>query len=250
MIKKDSISEQGRSETSIVLPGCAASAVCAHRSLALCSCVRWRGLRKVIARTSSPADAGVGFKAKIRIGLARLSKPRSTLTRRHVIARLVTCWSACIAHFPRSAIRMAFLPKPARDCERIDVRQMRDGSWCQNSASDIYIDGLYIISNDLSSPSESSIFRSMLFAEQVRAARSLLAWKQEDLARSSGLGIATIQRIERKKKGVAAGNVSTIVRIQEAFERAGIQFIEADGSGGIGLRLVQPKAKKQKSSTR
>jgi transcriptional regulator with XRE-family HTH domain len=90
----------------------------------------------------------------------------------------------------------------------------------------------------------------MLFAEQVRAARSLLAWKQADLARSSGVGIATIQRIERKKKGIALGNVSTIVRIQEAFERAGIQFIEADSTGGIGLRLVHSKAKKQKSSMR
>ena len=46
------------------------------------------------------------------------------------------------------------------------------------------------------------------------------------------------------------GKVPTLVRIQEAFERAGIQFIETDSTGGIGLRLVHPKAKKQKSSMR
>ena len=46
------------------------------------------------------------------------------------------------------------------------------------------------------------------------------------------------------------GKVPTLVRIQEAFEHAGIQFIEADSTGGIGLRLVHSKTKKQKSSMR
>jgi predicted transcriptional regulator len=89
----------------------------------------------------------------------------------------------------------------------------------------------------------------MLQTAQIRAARAILDWRQDDLARSAKVGIATIRRIE-SLDGPFMGKVPTLLRIQEAFERAGIHFIEADGTGGIGLRLVQPKAKKQKSSTR
>jgi predicted transcriptional regulator len=77
---------------------------------------------------------------------------------------------------------------------------------------------------------------SMLQAEQIRAARSLLGWRQDDLARHAKIGIATIQRIEITD-GPVTGNVSTLVKIQQAFERAGIRFIDADAAGGIGVRL-------------
>jgi transcriptional regulator with XRE-family HTH domain len=88
----------------------------------------------------------------------------------------------------------------------------------------------------------------MLQSEQMRAARGLLGWSQAELARVSRIGLATIQRIE-SRNGQVRGNISTLLSIQEAFEHAGIQFIEADSTGGIGLRL-QPKGKKQKSSMR
>jgi len=35
------------------------------------------------------------------------------------------------------------------------------------------------------------------------------------------------------------GYVSTVLRIQAAFEKAGIQFAEEDESGGIGVRLMK-----------
>ena len=76
----------------------------------------------------------------------------------------------------------------------------------------------------------------MLEAAQIRAARSLLGWRQDDLARHAKIGIATIQRIE-KSDGPVMGNVSTQLKIQQALERAGIRFIDADASGGIGVRL-------------
>ncbi len=41
----------------------------------------------------------------------------------------------------------------------------------------------------------------------------------------------------RKLDGPVMGNVSTQLKIQEAFERAGIRFIDNDSSGGIGVRL-------------
>ncbi len=77
----------------------------------------------------------------------------------------------------------------------------------------------------------------MLEAAQIRAARALLGWRQEQLAKASGVGVATIQRLENSK-GTLGGYVSTVMRIQSALEGAGIQFINQDASGGIGLRLT------------
>ncbi len=84
----------------------------------------------------------------------------------------------------------------------------------------------------------------MLHAAQIRAARALLGWRQDDLAQASGVGPATIRRIEILR-GPIKGNVSTQLRIQQAFERAGVRFIEADGAGGIGVRLKFAKVKKR-----
>ena len=77
----------------------------------------------------------------------------------------------------------------------------------------------------------------MLQAGQIRAARALLAWRQEDLAKAAKIGLATIARIEQRE-GPAQGHVSTIIRIQEALERAGIRFTEDAGIFGVQL---QPK---------
>lgn len=76
----------------------------------------------------------------------------------------------------------------------------------------------------------------MLQAGQIRAARALLAWRQEDLAKAAKAGLATIARIE-KAEGLAQGNVSTISRIQEALERAGIRFLEEEG-GAYGVKRI------------
>jgi transcriptional regulator with XRE-family HTH domain len=77
----------------------------------------------------------------------------------------------------------------------------------------------------------------MLAPAQIRAARALLGWRQEDLAKASGVGIATIQRIERSNELMVSGYVSTLVRLQRAFETAGVEFIGSDEIGGYGLRL-------------
>ena len=37
------------------------------------------------------------------------------------------------------------------------------------------------------------------------------------------------------------GYVSTVLRIQAAFEKAGIQFTDEDEFGGIGVRLMKKK---------
>jgi transcriptional regulator with XRE-family HTH domain len=74
----------------------------------------------------------------------------------------------------------------------------------------------------------------MLYAGQIRAARALLAWRQEDLAKAAKVGLATIQRIEQTG-GVAMANMSTLLRLQEALEKAGIRFIDAGAGQGFGV---------------
>jgi transcriptional regulator with XRE-family HTH domain len=80
----------------------------------------------------------------------------------------------------------------------------------------------------------------MRYSSQIRAARALLGWSQGKLARVAGIGLATLQRIEQNE-GVLRGNFSTVLKIQNALEQAGIHFTD-DGSGGIGvwLRIGSP----------
>jgi transcriptional regulator with XRE-family HTH domain len=75
----------------------------------------------------------------------------------------------------------------------------------------------------------------MLQAAQIRAARALLGWRQEDLAKAAKVGLATIARIEQGE-GMVQGNFSTITKIQQALEREGIKFI-AESEGGVGVQL-------------
>ena len=75
----------------------------------------------------------------------------------------------------------------------------------------------------------------MRYSAQIRAARALLGWSQNQLARRAGVGPATLQRIEQSN-GIVKGNFSTILKIQKALEQAGIHFIE-DDAGEIGVRL-------------
>jgi transcriptional regulator with XRE-family HTH domain len=83
----------------------------------------------------------------------------------------------------------------------------------------------------------------MLVAAQIRAARALLGWRQDDLAQAASVGITTIRRIEARD-GPVMGYVSTMLRIQAAFEQAGIQFIDDDDTGGIGVRIAKKKRKR------
>ena len=77
----------------------------------------------------------------------------------------------------------------------------------------------------------------MLQAAQIRAARALLGWKQDDLAKVAKIGIATIRRIEGQE-GPMMGYVSTLMRIQSAFEEAGIRFLDNDAEGGIAAKVM------------
>ena len=87
----------------------------------------------------------------------------------------------------------------------------------------------------MSSEIESETLWRMRYSAQIRAARALLGWSQTQLARRAGLGLATLQRIERDE-GIEKGKFSTVIKIQKALEQAGIHFTE-DDAGEIGVRL-------------
>ena len=77
--------------------------------------------------------------------------------------------------------------------------------------------------------------KSMLTSAQMRAARALLRWSDEDLARQSAVGVTTIRRAEltEQKTSMTAANDAAVRR---ALENAGVEFIDENG-GGPGVRL-------------
>ena len=64
----------------------------------------------------------------------------------------------------------------------------------------------------------------------------LLGWSQENLAAASGIGIATIKRVEASRAEIHA-HMRTVLRIVEALQEAGIIFQTADEEFGPGVRL-------------
>lgn len=74
----------------------------------------------------------------------------------------------------------------------------------------------------------------MITPAQIRAARSLLGWSQRDLAARCGLSQTALTNIER---GAADPKVSTLQRIHQALEEAGVVFIAAGGGEGEGVRF-------------
>lgn len=77
--------------------------------------------------------------------------------------------------------------------------------------------------------------------EQVKAARALLRWSQQDLADASSVSLPTIKRLEAET-GLMGGRSATVEAIRKALEAAGVLFIEENG-GGAGVRLRQPRGK-------
>jgi transcriptional regulator with XRE-family HTH domain len=70
-------------------------------------------------------------------------------------------------------------------------------------------------------------------APQVRAARGLLGWSQDQLADTSGVPKRTLARLEL---GEGSPQRRTLTAIRAALEAAGVEFIDQNG-GGPGVRL-------------
>ena len=84
--------------------------------------------------------------------------------------------------------------------------------------------------------------RAPLNSAQIRAARALLRWRAEDLARESAVGVATIRRAEltEHETSMTAANDQAVRR---ALEAGGVEFIDENG-GGPGVRLRNKRTAK------
>jgi transcriptional regulator with XRE-family HTH domain len=76
---------------------------------------------------------------------------------------------------------------------------------------------------------------------QIKAARALLGWSQEDLARTSGISYPTIARLE-SNDGEIGGRAGTAAKIVSALREAGIEFTNG---GYPGVRMKNDLIKLQ-----
>ncbi|WP_439396412.1 helix-turn-helix domain-containing protein [Bradyrhizobium sp. PMVTL-01] len=82
----------------------------------------------------------------------------------------------------------------------------------------------------------------MITSFQMRAARALLGIDQKTLAELAGVSLPTIQRMEAST-GNVRGVVETLIKVVEAFDRAGVELIgeqTRSDRGGRGVRLKEP----------
>ncbi len=78
----------------------------------------------------------------------------------------------------------------------------------------------------------------MITSDQIRAARALLRWSSADLAERSGIGSATIKRME-SMSGVPSGHVRTLLALKTTLEAAGVEFLGSPESApGVCLKHV------------
>jgi transcriptional regulator with XRE-family HTH domain len=77
----------------------------------------------------------------------------------------------------------------------------------------------------------------MISIRQIKAARALVGWSQEDLARRSGVSYPTIARLE-SNDGEIGGRADTAAKIITAFEAAGVEFTNG-GQPGVKLKAAR-----------
>jgi len=70
----------------------------------------------------------------------------------------------------------------------------------------------------------------MLSPPQCRAARALLNWSQEQLAKGSNLGLSTVRNFEAGRTLPVHNNLAAI---RTALESAGVEFV---GESGVSLK--------------
>ena len=69
----------------------------------------------------------------------------------------------------------------------------------------------------------------MITSRQIRAARALLEWSQQQLADKA---IVSLNAVARLEKAIVDSRISTVQAVQKALVKAGIEFLEAPGDAG------------------
>lgn len=79
----------------------------------------------------------------------------------------------------------------------------------------------------------------MITSCQIRAARALINWSARELADESGVGVATIRRMELAD-GVPSSNAQNLELIQKSLEGLGVEFIGSpEDRPGVRLNMVK-----------
>ena len=74
-------------------------------------------------------------------------------------------------------------------------------------------------------------------SEQIRAAKAIIRWSGEDLAKAAGVSLSSIRRIEAASGIPKAQNMRTVLAIRAALEAAGVEFIGTpDDRPGVRLK--------------
>src|SRR5437870_12821749 len=81
-----------------------------------------------------------------------------------------------------------------------------------------------------------------LRSSQIRAARALLRWTADDLARESALGLNTIKRAELAEDETSL-TIANDLAVRRALDAAGGMFIDENGGAGPGVRLRKRQRK-------
>ena len=79
----------------------------------------------------------------------------------------------------------------------------------------------------------------LIASEQMRAARALLRITAQQLSDASGVGLATIKRLEAGD-GLPAAHAQTLDKLKKALEAAGVEFLGSP-EDGPGVRLRSKK---------
>ncbi len=72
---------------------------------------------------------------------------------------------------------------------------------------------------------------------QIRAARSLIGWQQQQLADAAGLHPGVMNRMEKAGKSRVKGMIKNLEAVMDALEKQGVEITED------GVRLVRKPRK-------
>ncbi|NDJ52481.1 MAG: helix-turn-helix domain-containing protein [Chloroflexi bacterium] len=74
----------------------------------------------------------------------------------------------------------------------------------------------------------------MIEGRQIRAARALLEWSRDDLAKAAAVSVSALLRLEQ---GISDTRTSTVSKVLAALSAAGIEFIsQPDGTVGVVVK--------------
>ena len=90
---------------------------------------------------------------------------------------------------------------------------------------------------------------------QIRGARALLDWSQQQLAEAAGMSLSTIRDYEKERRGWRDdenGSTDQVMGglgvIRRTLENKGVRFLSSEGDYGPGVRMIAKVPSTTKSS--